>query len=167
MRGNTHIVGGIAASLAFAHFYQYDPIITLGAGVIGSLLPDICHGGSKIGRKLPLLSKIVNKLFGHRSFTHSLLFLMIVSFLLNRYSPNESLSIGIIVGMASHYVLDMMTKNGIQLLYPIRFTVRFPLTTKTGGTVETVVFALLTLISFYMGYMLFDSYFLGVAKFSL
>ncbi|KXH81925.1 metal-dependent hydrolase [Sporosarcina sp. HYO08] len=158
MRGKTHIVGGIAASLAFAHFYHYDPISTLGAGVAGALLPDICHSGSTIGRKLPLLSKLVNKLFGHRTFTHSLLFLVTVAFLLNMYVPNESLRGGFLVGMASHYLLDMATKNGIQLLYPIRFTVRFPLTAKTGGAVETVVFAVLSLFSFYMGYLLFDHY---------
>ncbi len=74
MQGNTHIVGGITASLAFAQISNDNPLLLVGAGIIGALLPDICHSGSKIGRKFPIISKMVNKLFGHRSFTHSLLF---------------------------------------------------------------------------------------------
>ena len=152
MTGNTHIVGGIAASLAYAQFSNQDPIIMLGAGVIGALLPDICHSGSKIGRKLPLLSKLMNKVFGHRTFTHSLLFLVIVAALLNAFIPNEAVRAGVLVGMVSHYVLDMATKNGIKLLFPLSMTVRFPMTTKTGSKVESVVFAILVLISFYYGF---------------
>jgi len=152
MTGNTHIIGGIAASLAFAQVSNYDPIILVGAGVVGALLPDICHGGSKIGRTFRITSKIVNTLFGHRSFTHSLLFLLLMAILMNTYVPNESITAGILVGMASHYVLDMATKNGIKLLFPLKITVRFPITTKTGGKVEDVVFGILSLLTVYFGY---------------
>jgi len=158
MTGKTHIVGGIAASLAYAQITNHDPIIMLGAGVLGALLPDICHGGSKIGRKLPLLSKLINMLFGHRTFTHSLLFLVIIAILLNSFIPNEAVKAGFLAGMVSHYVLDMATKNGIKLLFPLSMTVRFPLTTRTGGAVENVVFSILALLSFYFGYEAFSSY---------
>ena len=158
MTGKTHIVGGIAASLAYAQLTNHDPIIMLGAGVIGALLPDICHGGSKIGRKLPLLSKLINMLFGHRTFTHSLLFLVLISTLLNAFIPNEAFKAGFMAGMVSHYILDMATKNGIKLLFPLNMTVRFPLTTRTGGAVENVVFSILTLLSFYFGYEAFGFY---------
>ena len=158
MTGKTHIVGGIAASLAYAQITNYDPIIMLGAGVIGALLPDICHGGSKIGRKLPLLSKLINMLFGHRTFTHSLLFLVLIAALLNAFIPNEAVKAGFMAGMVSHYILDMATKNGIKLLYPLNMTVRFPLTTRTGGAVENVVFSILSLLSFYFGYEAFGFY---------
>ena len=158
MRGKTHIVGGIAASLALAQLNHYDPAIMLGAGVAGALLPDICHGGSKIGRKLSIVSKIVNKIFGHRTFTHSLVFLVIMAMLMNMYISNEAVRAGFLAGMVSHYVLDMATKNGIQLLYPIKFKVRLPLTTKTGSKVESIVFAVLSLLSFYFGYNAFGYY---------
>lgn len=152
MTGNTHIIGGIAASLAFAQVSNYNPVILVGAGVVGALLPDICHGGSKIGRTFKITSKIVNTLFGHRSFTHSLLFLFLMAVLMNTYIPNESITAGILVGMASHYVLDMATKNGIKLLFPLKITVRFPITTRTGGKVEDVVFGILSLLTVYFGY---------------
>lgn len=159
MTGKTHIIGGIAASLAFAQTSNYDTVLIVGAGVVGALIPDICHGGSKIGRTLPLLSKLISAIFGHRSFTHSLLFLFLIGILLNSFVANESIVAGILVGMASHYVLDMATKNGIKLLYPIKVTVRFPITTRTGGAVEDVVFAALSLLTLYFGYGAFVEYF--------
>lgn len=159
MTGKTHIIGGITASLAFAQTSNYEVVLLVGAGVVGALIPDICHGGSKIGKKLPLLSKIISTIFGHRSFTHSLLFLFLIGILLNTYVANESIVAGILVGMASHYVLDMATKNGIKLLYPLKVTVRFPLTTRTGGAVEDVVFAALSLLTVYFGYGVFVEYF--------
>ena len=158
MTGKTHIIGGLAASLAFAHVTSYDPVLLVGAGVIGAVLPDICHGGSKVGRAFPLVSKVINGLFGHRSFTHSLLFLMIMVIVMDSFVTNESVTAGILVGMVSHLVLDMATRNGIKLLFPLKIRVRFPLTTRTGGTVESVVLAALSLLSVYFGYEAFGYY---------
>lgn len=158
MTGNTHIIGGLAASLAFAQVTDYEPILIVGAGVVGALIPDICHGGSKIGRKFKILSKVINTLFGHRSFTHSLLFLVLIAILLTSFVDNESIVMGILVGIVSHLILDMATKNGIKLLYPLKITVRFPITTRTGGTVEYLVFAVLSLLTVYFGYGVFGKY---------
>lgn len=159
MTGNTHIMGGIAASLAYAQFANENPIIMVGAGIMGALLPDICHSGSKIGKILPLLSKFVNVVFGHRTFTHSLLFLVIIAMLMNTLFQNDAIKIGLLIGMISHYILDMATKNGIQLFFPIRFTVRFPVTTRTGSKVESIIFSVMALISFYFGFQALGYYF--------
>ncbi|MBD8014816.1 metal-dependent hydrolase [Microbacterium sp. APC 3898] len=155
MTGKTHILGGITASLAFAQITNYEPVLLLGAGVIGSVIPDICHGSSKIGRALPVLSKLINGLFGHRTFTHSLLFLVLFAVLLNNFMPVEAISAGLLVGMASHIVLDMATKRGVKLFFPFKWNVRFPVTATTGGTSEYLVFALLSLLSVYFGYGVF------------
>ncbi|MFC9539754.1 metal-dependent hydrolase [Lysinibacillus sp. NPDC056959] len=152
MQGNTHIIGGITASLAFAQISNDNPLVLVGAGVIGALLPDICHGGSKIGRKLPIISKIVNTMFGHRSFTHSLLCLFLVGMLLHTFIPYKAISLGILLGMASHILLDMGTKKGVKLFFPVSISVRLPLTTKTGSKAEKVVFMLLTMLSVFFSY---------------
>ena len=156
MTGKTHITGGIAASLAFAQVSHYEPAILLIGGVAGALIPDICHGSSTISRKFPFVSKIISALFGHRTFTHSLLFLLLALALFETIGLNEALSAGIIVGMVSHLLLDMATKRGIKLLFPLRVTVRLPLTTSTGSFTEYVVFAALSLLSVYFGYGLFN-----------
>lgn len=156
MTGKTHITGGIAASLAFAQITNYEPAVLLIGGVAGALIPDICHGSSKIGRRLPILSKLISTIFGHRTFTHSLLFLLLVGALLQAAVPDEALTAGIIVGMISHIVLDMATKRGVKLLFPLSVRIRFPLTTSTGSFAEHLVFAALSVLSVYFGYDLFS-----------
>lgn len=158
MKGKTHIAGGIASSLAFAQFSNMDPVITVGAGIIGSLVPDICHGGSKMGKALPILSKIINLIFGHRSLTHSLLFLVITAFLMDRFLPYDAVKNGLLIGMFSHLVLDMGTKSGIQLFFPISFKVKFPVTIRTGSMPENIIFSVLSLISFYFGFQVLSFY---------
>lgn len=149
MTGKTHIVGGVASCMAIASVTSHEPATLVVAGAVGGLLPDICHGGSKIGRKLPILSKIVNTVFGHRTFTHSLLFLLLAWIALEIFIPIDAVKVGVLVGMISHLILDAATKNGIKLLYPFKITVRFPITTKTGGVVEYIVLFALTLITVY------------------
>ena len=158
MTGKTHIIGGLTAGLAFAQITNYDPVLLVGSGVFGAVLPDICHSGSKIGRTFPVISKVVNLLFGHRSFTHSLLFLILIAALLHTFVLNESVRAGILVGIASHIVLDMATTNGVKMLFPIKIRVRFPITLKTGGVVESFVLAVLSLLSVYFGYEAFGYY---------
>lgn len=159
MTGKTHIIGGIATGLAFAQITNYEPVLLLGAGAVGAIIPDICHGGSKIGRTFPVVSRIINTLFGHRTFTHSLIFLMLAALLFNAFLPNEAISAGLLAGMASHLLLDMATKKGIKLFFPFKITVRLPVTTKTGSAAESVIFAALSLLSVYFGMAAFGFYY--------
>ncbi|MCM2989776.1 metal-dependent hydrolase [Bacillus safensis] len=149
MTGKTHIMGGIAASTAVAYYYGFDPVTMAAAGSAGALIPDLCHTKSKIGRKFPLLSTLISSVFGHRTFTHSLLFLLIIYFLATTYIPNDNLSIGLLVGMASHLILDAGTVNGIKFLFPASIKVRLPFYVKTDSTGEQVVLAALTVVTCY------------------
>ncbi|AOP16747.1 metal-dependent hydrolase [Bacillus licheniformis] len=147
MTGKTHIMGGVASCTAAAYFYGYDPVFMTASGVIGALIPDICHTKSKIGRRLPILSAVVSSVFGHRTFTHSLLFLLITAFAAHLYFADQSILV--MAGMASHLLLDAGTVNGIKLFFPSAIKVRLPLYIKTGGKAEQVVLAVLTVVSCY------------------
>ena len=149
MTGKTHIMGGVASCTAAAYFYGYDPVFMTASGVIGALIPDICHTKSKIGRRLPILSAVVSSVFGHRTFTHSLLFLLITAFAAHLYFADQSIHVGLMAGMASHLLLDAGTVNGIKLFFPSAIKVRLPLYIKTGGKAEQVVLAVLTVVSCY------------------
>ena len=52
----------------------------------------------------------------HRGFTHSLIFLFLISILI--YYLDKSLVIFALIGVGSHILLDSMTKSGVQLFYP-------------------------------------------------
>ncbi|MFO6497475.1 MULTISPECIES: metal-dependent hydrolase [Bacillus] len=149
MTGKTHIMGGVASCTAVAYYYGFDPVWMTASGVLGALIPDICHTKSKIGRKLPILSALVSSVFGHRTFTHSLLFLLLTAFTAHLYFKDQSILIGLTAGMASHLLLDAGTTNGIKLFFPSSIKFRLPLYIKTGGKAEQAVMAALTVLSCY------------------
>lgn len=150
MTGKTHIMAGITATTVIAAMTDtYQPEWFIAAGAAGGLLPDICHSGSKIGRRFPAISKVVNTIFGHRTFTHSLLFLALLAFILSKFVSNPSITMGLLVGVSTHLILDATTKQGIKLLYPAKIAIRFPITTRTGGKVEGILLLVLTLVTLY------------------
>jgi inner membrane protein len=82
---------------------------------IGSLLPDIDHPKSTIGRLLLPISIPINKKIGHRTLTHSLIVWFPLNILgLYFYKPLFFISMGAI----SHLVLDCWNVSGIMLFYP-------------------------------------------------
>lgn len=88
MQGNTHRFGGIlfgaavsAVSIPLVHIQNPIPVagVMMMGGAIGSLIPDIDHEGSLIGRKMKPVSHVVRKVCGHRGYTHTLLALFVYS----------------------------------------------------------------------------------------
>ncbi|MDD5935553.1 MAG: metal-dependent hydrolase [Clostridiales bacterium] len=118
MKAKAHVIGGMiftgSTIYLLKHYdidmdFSYTEIVC--GGFFGSLLPDIDH-------KKSLLGSIVHLPVKHRTLTHSLFFLLLVSTITAHYTP--SLAIGLFVGILSHLILDMVGRKsaGICLLYP-------------------------------------------------
>lgn len=93
---------------------------------LGSLISDIDMKGSYISKRFTLLYKLFGKRFKHRGFTHSLLFIGFVAFVgdLVIVSSNNNIVFtcifsGILAGVISHIALDLLTKEGVELFYPV------------------------------------------------
>lgn len=84
-----------------------------------ALLPDLDTGGSRIGAALPILSRPLERRFGHRTMTHSVFGAAVLGLLL---SPLLMLSLDAwiccLAGFVSHAFLDTMTTQGVRLWYP-------------------------------------------------
>ncbi|AMG62416.1 metal-dependent hydrolase [Staphylococcus lugdunensis] len=147
MTGKTHASCGLLVGAWTTQYYQTDIFTTVTVmwlATMASLLPDICHMRSKIGRRLKLISFIIRLLFGHRTFTHSLIFVfLIASALVLIHSPLYYL-VSIIGGLLSHVILDMLTPRGVQLFYPLPQNIHFPITVKTGGWMDLSLATALT-----------------------
>lgn len=153
MTGKTHASCGLLIGLCMTTYYKQDiftstTIITL--AVIASIFPDICHTKSKIGNKIPIISFFVKLLFGHRTFTHSLLFVGLISGGLIFIDAPIHYMLAIIFGVLSHILLDMLTHRGVQLWYPISKQVRLPIHFKTGGLVDASFSTAFVLTSVYV-----------------
>lgn len=168
----THIKGGYILSLLALPFindkylYEYNIIyklilifIYIYFSYFGSLFPDLDMRGSYISKRFPTIYKKFGSKLTHRGLTHSLVFIYALCYLFNllvKYSSNNvvfiCLSSGFIVGYVSHILLDIITKEGIQLFYPICVNISL-LPIKTSSKTEKIIYKILNFIFiFLLGY---------------
>lgn len=176
MTGRTHDLAGFTALSYIVATQPLQPIslatalVAVGANFIGALAPDIdqstgelwqhVRGGSVLGRLLaPLLG-------GHRLVSHSIIGIFLFAFLtkqfLNLISSVLLVDMNIVwwafmIGFLSHLVMDIFTKEGIPLLFPIPIRFGIPpfkfLRVKTGGLLEkSFIFPGLIALNFYIYY---------------
>lgn len=135
MTYKTHIISSITVAEVFYSMALYANLITfdltflgifLTAVIFGSLFPDIDEPHSKISQLMPsFISNTINRIFGHRGFTHNILGLSIIPILfgiLFFYSTKEfyiALSTGFFIGYISHILGDLVTYAGIQSFFII------------------------------------------------
>lgn len=140
MLAPTHSVFGIFLTLVILAFFGVQwglhwTIILV--AIIGSIIPDIDHPRSVIGRIFYPISSRLERAFGHRTFTHSLIGwalatgifavcvlsgVWILSFIFNFEFEILNLSYRWIAAFSisyfSHLILDMFTRRGSQMLWP-------------------------------------------------
>jgi inner membrane protein len=114
------VYAGAGAFLLYKNMTIGNPILTM----IGALL-------------------IAIGLSHHRGFTHSIIGVSAISFVLLNLLKNlnvDNFLIAAVVGLVSHPISDCFTKDGIEILYPFsKKNYRFPITITTGGTAEKFV----------------------------
>ena len=93
---------------------------------IGSLLPDIDHPSSFLGKRNKIASGITNKTLGHRGGTHSLLGAVIV-FVLGTViqfhylsASGQNVTFWLLIGYLMHLIEDSFSKEGIHWLWPYK-----------------------------------------------
>jgi endonuclease YncB( thermonuclease family) len=126
---------------------------------VTSILPDADYPRSWLGHQLGSISLDLHRLFGHRSFLHSLLALLLITLVLGlplwllTGRPSPMIAVG--VGYGSHLFADMMTLGGVQLFWPSCLIAVFPgrdeYRVLSGGNSERVfvAFTLLFALLFY------------------
>ena len=73
MQAKTHITTTLALGLPLMSLTNELTLVNVGVLAVGSLLPDIDHPSSYLGKRHKMVSGVTNKAFGHRGITHSLL----------------------------------------------------------------------------------------------
>jgi membrane-bound metal-dependent hydrolase YbcI (DUF457 family) len=114
--------------ITFAEFIYLLLLTTTGVALSGvnaavvalaAILPDVDTGSSHVGQALPFLSAWLERRFGHRTLTHSVLFLVILALVaLPLGLLSDDVYFCLVVGYATHPFLDTMNVNGVRLFYP-------------------------------------------------
>lgn len=145
MIARTHDVGAVALLLTTTVWLELGTVPTatiiacLIANQIGALLPDIDQASNQLWELMPadrIFSKFLNKLFGsHRTLSHSILGLVIIYKisewlifkLINPSFVNSGLVFwALMIGYVSHLFLDLLTEEGLPLLFPIKWKFGIP-----------------------------------------
>lgn len=159
MTGRTHDLAAFTA-LNLAIVFLILPkmsfataVVAFGACFIGGLTPDFDKPTSNFWDKFPagsFFGRILQPFLGaHRHFSHSIFGLTVIGYLVKLFLNliNQILIVDVsivwwafIIGYVSHLIMDLLTKEGIALFFPIPFSVGLPpvkfLRIKTGGIIE-------------------------------
>lgn len=113
--------------------------------MLGALLPDLDSPQSSFGRLIPLLSKPLHSILGHRTITHSLLAVILLYSVLTSSVQWHAWANAICIGYLSHIIGDMLIgTNGVTLFWPLKQKISLnPLRMQVGGAGEYLVFNLL------------------------
>src|ERR1700733_9049139 len=144
MMAKSHVVVGLAAWIGAAPLLHLSPLapVYLALATAGSLLPDIDHPNSWVGRRSRPVSTAIAAALGHRGFTHSAVAVIGLVVLLLHAGYRQGMVSALAVGYLSHLGADMLTPRGLRLAWPLRKSWGLPLC-RTGSPMEaTIVIAL-------------------------
>lgn len=116
----THVAFAAVLYLGGATLFGYKPDWIGGAlAAVAAILPDIDLPPSKIGRLLFWVSVPLERRFGHRTLTHSLVGLAGLAVVVSPLWLFDPLYFwGVVGGYWSHLWLDMLNLRGVDLLWP-------------------------------------------------
>lgn len=120
MTAPNHLVGGFTFTGIFGSLMGINILSILFA----CLLPDIDHTKSLIGKLFLPISRSLNRRYGHRTITHSLVAIIaltgIIGVIQRSFFPSIQIAQVFALGYSSHLLLDMITVQGIPLFYPFK-----------------------------------------------
>ena len=140
MMAGSHVAVGAAAWCVAAPHLGLPAMdaVSLGLAVVGSLLPDIDHPKSWVGRRVRPLSTCIGAILGHRGATHSLLAVAGCGWLLFHDGTPRAVAAPVLVGYLSHLAGDLLTPRGLRLAWPLKGTWALPLC-RSGSPFEPLV----------------------------
>ncbi len=141
----THFLFSLFLALLIFNYFSLNPYLFILILVVAGSLPDIDHAKSFIGRRLFIISWLVNLFFGHRKFIHSIFFATVLSLVIRIFFGNYW--IPFYLGYLGHLFLDSLTKQGLYVFYPSNFKIHGWI--KTNGLMEKVFLLILSLANMF------------------
>jgi inner membrane protein len=119
MLGRNHLVTSMAVAALLSQPQGVEAVEFFGGVAVGSLLPDIDHPRSLIGRVSFGVADLIHRVYGHRTVTHSLLAIMLLG--ITAYITGHwgnYFTRGLLMGYLLHLVGDYLTTQGVPWFWP-------------------------------------------------
>jgi inner membrane protein len=152
----THLVFSVFIYfLIIRYFVIGSPLLFFIFLILATSFVDIDSRKSKIGKKWYF--RPLQWFVRHRGMVHSLFFAILLSLIIA--GVHQWAGIGFFVGYLSHLFMDILTKQGIGIFWPLS-NWKIGLWVRSGGVVEEILFVLLLLGDiFIVGKLVFESLF--------
>lgn len=179
MTGRTHdlaaftLLNGVFIYYPLASMSLSTLFVSISANLIGGLTPDIDQPTAELWNRIPagsIIGRIIYPILGsHRMISHSILGVVVFGFVSAKFlDAIRSVLIvdmnivwfSFMIGFISHLIMDIITKEGEPLLFPLPFKFGIPpfhfLRVQTGGLVEkSIIFPGLMVLN---GYLIYSHY---------
>ncbi|MDM5335769.1 metal-dependent hydrolase [Fictibacillus enclensis] len=148
MQYRTHLATSLVVSLPIMAATDTLTVASITAVGLGAVFPDIDEPHSWIGCRTRGISDFLNKVFGHRGITHSLLGILIVFLtivLMVNLSEFRALTgLFFLLGYALHIIEDSFSKSGVKWFVPFsdqKFQSGMGMVWyRTGSFIENLIF---------------------------
>lgn len=143
----THLMFGIFAILLMISFVN-DKTVFVIIVLIGTIIPDIDHADSKIGKRL--VFRPLQFFIKHRGMVHSFTIALLGSIVIALFFPVASF--GFFLGYCVHLLCDSFTKEGIEPFWPLDYRTHGYLI--TGEKYEEMLFVFMIAVNLVLFFVL-------------
>lgn len=121
MEWSTHALSGMVAGYAATGGDWQGAVV----GGIAGVLPDLDEPKSKFGKLFFFIAIPLHSIFGHRTFTHSLLFSLLAGIFIYPFTECW-VALSVSAGILAHIAGDMLTGK-VKFFYPFAKSVGVPI----------------------------------------
>ena len=114
--------------------------------LFSSIFPDIDESSSRVAKRLKPFSYLA-VVFGHRNIFHTIYFPIAIFVVLFIFDL-RALALAVLIGYLLHLFLDLITKRGIALFYPLSKR-RIKGFIKVGSLIENLILLVLIVLIIY------------------
>lgn len=144
----THLIFAAFVYLLFFNFLEISPLNKIIFGIflfLSTIFVDIDSSKSKLGSYW--IFRPLQLFFSHRGMIHSLFTAVVLSFAL--FIFNNNAGVGFFIGYVCHLFLDVLTKRGVFLFWPLSKKKIVLIGLRAGGLIEEIFFVLILLVDLY------------------
>lgn len=148
MLGKTHLAGGLAAATVICHVSQFpiiDGLVFIAGCAVGSLIPDIDHKSSIIGKKVKPVSTVISMTTKHRTLFHWFAPYCLLAAAIHYWRPDWDLAtLSVLIGILTHIGLDALNPAGVPFFPGIKLHLA---KIRTGSKLDKSLGILLSLLA--------------------
>lgn len=150
MQGTTHLAAGASLGIGLSLLLELpleQGLTATAIVMVSSVLPDLDTTSSILGKALFPVSWLTKHFIGHRTVFHSVLtWTSVIAVTALAFPESTSYTAALMLGTASHLILDLMNPSGLMLFWPIPIRLGLGIC-RSGGVIDKALCRIFLMIT--------------------